>query len=50
MKYFILQTAKDYDLPIYIVQRLYKKSNYNNSLFYEFLEEEIKIRRRKGVK
>jgi len=38
---FLGNTAKDYDLPLHIVESISKKSNDNYTTFYRLLEEYI---------
>ena len=40
---FINQTARDYDLPYYIIKNIYRKYGENINL-YDKLEEELNIR------
>ena len=40
MNSFVKQTAKDYDLPVHIVEKYYKRHK-GPSEFYERLEEEL---------
>lgn len=47
---FIKQTAHDYDLEINIVESIYKKYGDYPIVFYEKLEEEIKINTTGGMK
>lgn len=44
---FLQQTAKDYDMGVHTVKKIAKLCNNDCSLFYEKLEEELKIRRNK---
>jgi hypothetical protein len=40
MNSFVEQTARDYDLPVHIVEKYYKRYKGTNK-FYEQLEEEL---------